>query len=177
MMTRRAVIACLLLSAVAVAQTSTAKPSTKKAETAAKSAPAKKMAWNPDDLQWGPPPPFLPPGAQLAVLQGDPSKNGPYTVRLKAPDGYKIPPHWHPTTENVSVISGTLKVGMGSKWDDSNPTVISTGGFGSIPPRMKHFAWTSGDTVIQIHGMGPLLLNYVNPADNPVQPKKPATGK
>src|SRR3954453_23559667 len=91
------------------------------------------------------------------------SKSGLYTVRLKLPDGYKFPPHWHPTTENVTVISGTLKVGMGAKWDDSNPTVINTGGFASMPARMKHFAWSAGETVIQIHGMGPLMVNYVNP--------------
>jgi hypothetical protein len=175
-MTKRIVISCLLLCAIAAGQASSAKKSTQSAAAKA-SAPAKKMVWNPDDMQWGPPPPFLPAGAQLAVLQGDPGKSGAYTVRLKMPDGYKIPPHWHPTTENVTVISGTLKVGMGAKWDESNPTVINTGGFGSIPPRMKHFAWSSGETVIQIHGPGPLMINYVNPADNPVQPKKPAKGK
>jgi quercetin dioxygenase-like cupin family protein len=170
-MTKRIVISCLLLCAIAVGQASSAKKTPKSADTKA-SAPAKKMVWNPDDIQWGPPPPFLPAGAQLAVLAGNPSKSGVYTVRVKMPDGYKIPPHWHPTTENVTVISGVLKVGMGAKWDESNPTIINTGGFGSIPPRMKHFAWSSGETVIQIHGTGPLMINYVNPADNPVQPKK-----
>jgi hypothetical protein len=176
-MTRRIVIACLLLCAFAVAQTSSAKPATKKAQAAAKSAPAKKLVWNPDEIQWGPAPPSLPPGAQLAVLEGDPSKPGLFTIRVKAPDGYKIQPHWHPTSENLTVISGTFNVGMGPKWDESKPTVLSTGAFASMPARMKHFAWTSGETVLQVHGNGPFVINYVNPADNPVQPKKPATGK
>jgi hypothetical protein len=179
MMTRRLGIACLLLSAFAVGQASTpsAKPSTKKSETAAKSAPAKKLVWNPDELQWGPAPPSLPAGAQVAVLEGDPSKPGPFTIRLKVPDGYKIQPHWHPTTERVTIISGTFNVGMGPKWDESKPTVLSTGGYATMPARMKHFAWASGETVVQVNGTGPFVINYVNPADNPVQPKKPATGK
>ncbi|MCU1287039.1 MAG: anti-ECFsigma factor, ChrR [Acidobacteriales bacterium] len=177
MFTRRIVIACLLLCSFALGQTAAAKKGTAKKSETSKAAPAKKMVWNPDELQWGAPPPFVPLGAQLAVLQGDPSKTGLYTVRLKVPDGYKIPPHWHPTAENVTVISGTLKVGMGAKWDETNATVINTGGFASVPARMKHFAWSAGETVIQIHGMGPLMINYVNPADNPVQPKKDATAK
>jgi hypothetical protein len=177
MMTRRMVIACLLLSAVVVAQTSNAKPSTKKAPAASKSVAAKKLAWNPDEVQWGPAPPFLPAGAQIAVLEGDPSKPGLFTIRLKVPDGYKVQPHWHPTTEDLTVISGTFNVGMGPKWDQSHPTSLSAGGFASMPARMKHFAWTSGETVVQVHGNGPFVINYVNPADNPVQPKKAATGK
>jgi hypothetical protein len=177
MMTRRMVIACLLLSAVAVAQTSNAKPSTKKAEVASKSTPAKKMAWNPDEIQWGPAPPSLPAGAQFAVLEGDPSKPGLFTIRMKVPDGYKVQPHWHPTTEDLTVISGTFNVGMGPKWDQSHPTSLSAGAFASMPARMKHFGWSSGETIVQVHGNGPFVINYVNPADNPVQPKKAATGK
>ncbi|MCU1311566.1 MAG: anti-ECFsigma factor, ChrR [Candidatus Angelobacter sp.] len=177
MMTKRIVMACLLLSAVAFAQTSNAKPSTKKAEATSKSAPAKKTAWNPDEIQWGPAPPSLPAGAQFAVLEGDPSKPGLFTIRLKAPDGYKVQPHWHATTEDLTVISGTFNVGMGPKWDQSHPTSLSAGGFASMPARMKHFAWTSGETVLQVHGNGPFVINYVNPADNPVQPKKTAPGK
>jgi hypothetical protein len=177
MMTKRIVISCLLLCAIAVGQASSAKKSSGKSAATKASASAKKMAWNPDEIQWGPAPPSLPAGAQLAVLEGDPSKPGLFTIRVKAPDGYKIQPHWHPTTENLTVISGTFNVGMGPKWDEANHTALGAGAFASMPARMKHFAWTSGETVLQVHGNGPFVIKYVNPADNPVQPKKAAKGK
>src|SRR5205085_9450881 len=139
------------------------KTSKSKSATAAAAQP---VVMNLDKMNWGPAPPELPPGAQLAVLEGDPSKSGsPYTVRLKMPDGYKIQPHWHPTLEHVSVLSGTLTVGMGAKWDDSNPTVLSSGGFAVMPAPMTHFAWTSGSTVLQPHGIAPFKIHYVNPHD------------
>jgi len=81
---------------------------------------AKHVITNPDQVKFGPPPPFLPRGAEIAVLSGDPSKaGGSYTIRAKMPDGYKIPAHWHPTDENVSVVQGTFFIGMGSKWDEA----------------------------------------------------------
>src|SRR5437879_7213440 len=118
-MIKRIVISSLLLCALAVGQTSTgkaaagAKKSGSAAAAEAKTATPKKAIWNPDEIQWGAPPPFLQPEAQFAVIEGDPSKAGVYTIRAKMPDGYKIQPHWHPTAENVTVLSGTLKVGMG----------------------------------------------------------------
>src|SRR6266852_4799154 len=111
-MIKKIVISCLLLCAVAVGQTSTGKAAgTKKTAgaSAAKAATPKKTIWNPDEIQWGAPPPFLEPGAQFAVLEGDPAQAGLYTIRAKLPDGYKIKPHWHPTAEHVTVLSGTLK--------------------------------------------------------------------
>jgi hypothetical protein len=116
---------------------------------------------------WGPAPPVFQAGAQMAVLQGNPMSAGPYTVRLKMPDGYKIMPHWHPTTENVTVISGTFHLGTGPTFDDSKGTDMPAGSFGFIGPHMQHFAWATGETIVQVHGMGPFKLTYVNPADDP----------
>jgi hypothetical protein len=121
----------------------------------------------PGDLKWGDAPPVFQPGAKMAVLQGDPSKTGEYTVRLKAGDGYKIAPHWHPTTENVTVISGTFNIGAGDKLDESKSTALAPGGFTSLPAKMHHWAWFKGETEVQVHGMGPFQLTYVNPADDP----------
>ena len=121
-----------------------------------------------DQVKFGPAPPFLPAGAQLAVLEGDPmAATGDYTVRLKMPDGYKIAPHTHPARENVSVISGTIKVGMGDQFEASKMMSFGAGSFAYMDPSMHHYAAASGETVIQIHGMSPLKINYINPADDP----------
>jgi hypothetical protein len=125
-------------------------------------------AFTPDQIKYGPPPPFLAPGSQLAVIEGNPmADSGDYTVRLKMPDGYKIAPHWHPKRENVTVISGNLKVGMGDKFDDAKMMAFPAGSFAYLDPEMHHYAMASGATEIQIHGMSPLAINYVNPADDP----------
>jgi anti-sigma factor ChrR (cupin superfamily) len=121
----------------------------------------------PNAIEWGAAPPQLPKGAQMAVLSGDPSRTGPYVVRAKMPGGYQIPAHSHPTTENVTVISGTLNIGMGDKLDKKHGQALKSGGFLSMPPKMNHYAWTSGATVIQVHGEGPFAIDYVNPADDP----------
>ncbi len=129
-------------------------------------------AFTPDQVKWGPAPPFLPAGAQLAVLEGDPmATSGDYTIRLKMPDGYKIAPHTHPLRENVTVISGTLKVGMGDQFDASKMMPFGAGSFAYMDPSMHHYAMASGETVIQIHGQSPVKLNYINPADDPT-PKR-----
>ena len=165
-MTRKIIISLMMMAAVAFGQTAA------KAKSASKpAAAAQPIVMNLDNMKWGPAPPELPPGAQLAVLEGDPSKTVPYTIRVKFPDGYKVQPHWHPVAERVTVLSGTLKVGMGAKWDTSNPTTLSSGGFAVMPARMKHFAWSVGDTVLQIHGTGPFKLIYVNPSDRPAAAK------
>jgi hypothetical protein len=129
-------------------------------------------AFTPDRVKWGPAPPFIPAGAQLAVLEGDPmAASGDYTIRLKMPDGYKIAPHTHPRRENVTVISGTLKVGMGDKFDDSKMMSFGAGSFAYLDPSMHHYAGASGETVIQIHGQSPVKFNYINPADDPGRKK------
>lgn len=112
-------------------------------------------------------PPSLPPGAQVAVLSGDPSKDGPYVIRAKLPAGYKIPAHTHPTDENVTVLSGTFHFGMGDKLDVKKAETLKTGGFFRAEKGMQHYAWASAPTVIQVHGMGPFAITYVNPADDP----------
>lgn len=125
-------------------------------------------AFTPDQIKWGPAPPFIPAGAQLAVIEGDPmAASGDFTIRLKMPDGYKVAPHTHPHRENVTVLSGTLKVGMGDKWDDSKMMNFGAGSFAYLDPSMHHYAGASGETVIQVHGMSPLQFNYINPADDP----------
>ncbi len=125
-------------------------------------------AFTPDQVKWGPAPPFIPAGAQLAVLEGDPmASSGDFTIRLKMPDGYKIAPHTHPHRENVTVLSGTLKVGMGDKFDDSKMMSFGAGSFAYLDPSVHHYAAASGETVIQIHGMSPAQFNYINPADDP----------
>jgi quercetin dioxygenase-like cupin family protein len=117
--------------------------------------------------KFGPAPEILPRGARLAVLEGDPTKAGTYTMRLSMPDGYTIPPHSHPSDEHVTVVKGTFLVGMGPKLDASRFTALPTGSFGMLPPGMQHYARARGETVIQLHGAGPWSLTYVNPADDP----------
>jgi quercetin dioxygenase-like cupin family protein len=116
---------------------------------------------------WGPVPPFFKAGAQFAVYQGDPSKDGVYTVRLKLPAGYVIPPHFHPTDEHVTVVSGHFMLGMGDKVDRANSQTLTAGGFITAPAQAHHWAMATDEVVVQVHGMGPFLITYVNPADDP----------
>ena len=109
----------------------------------------------------------LPPGAQWFVLSGDPSKAGPYTVRLRLPAGYQIPAHSHPTTEAVTVLSGKLLLGMGDKLDPKKGTVLTAGGYAEAPAKMNHYAVATSPSVIQVHGTGPFDITYVDKADDP----------
>jgi anti-sigma factor ChrR (cupin superfamily) len=120
-----------------------------------------------DGIKWGAAPPVLPKGAQFAVVAGDPSKDGPYVVRLKMPANYRIPAHNHPTAENVTVLSGKFHLGMGDKLDEARGQELTAGGFAEAPPRMNHFAWTTAETVVQVHGQGPFAITYVNASDDP----------
>jgi mannose-6-phosphate isomerase-like protein (cupin superfamily) len=129
-------------------------------------------AFTPDQVKWGPAPPFIPAGAQLAVIEGNPmGTSGDYTIRLKMPDGYKIAPHTHPLRENVTVISGTLQVGMGDQWDDSKTMDFGPGSFAYLDPSMHHYAGAKGETIVQIHGQAPVKFHYINPADDPSMKK------
>jgi mannose-6-phosphate isomerase-like protein (cupin superfamily) len=123
----------------------------------------------PDQITWGPAPALLPAGAKLAVLEGNPTEAGPFTMRLLMPAGYRIPPHSHPFVEHVTVLRGTFKVGMGEKFDTSKLAALPTGTFAALGPGVRHFAEAEGETVLQLHGIGPWSLNYVNPADDPRQ--------
>ena len=131
-------------------------------------SPAPHNAFTPDTVPYGPVPAFIPAGAQLAVVEGDPmASSGDYTIRLKMPDGYKIPPHWHPKRENVTVISGTLKFGMGNKFDESKMSPFPAGSFAYLDPDMHHYVMAKGETVVQVHGMSPVQFNYIDPKDDP----------
>jgi len=118
-------------------------------------------------FQWGPAPAVFPPGAEMAVLQGDPSTTAEFTVRLRLPNGYKLPPHTHPTTENVTVITGTFLAGMGGTFNEATMTRFGQGDFISVPDNHAHYAMARGQTIVQVHAMGPFALTYVNPADTP----------
>ena len=121
----------------------------------------------PDKLKWQAGPPSLPKGAQIAVLEGDPGKEGAFVFRVKVPDGYRIPPHTHPKMERVTVISGQFNIGMGEKFDEKALMPMPAGTYGFWEPEMAHFVQIKGETVAQFHGIGPWSIKYVNPADDP----------
>ena len=152
----------LLLAASVVAA-----PSLILAQAPADATPQHAIVVAPGSIAWGAAPAVLPSGAKAAVLEGDPAKPGAFTLRLWLPDGYTIPPHFHPVTEHVTVMQGAFLVGMGEQLDASKFTELPTGTFGAIPAGMKHFARAKGEVVIQLHGTGPWGLTYVNPADDP----------
>jgi len=135
----------------------------------AQGAPAAKAAS--PSLQWGPAPPVFPPGAKMAVVSGDPSKAGLFTVELSLPDGYRFPPHFHPTDEAVEVKQGTFLFAMGDKFDAAQLKGMSVGEKGSVPANSHHFAQAKGPTVVAVTAMGPFAMTYVNPADDPRRPK------
>jgi quercetin dioxygenase-like cupin family protein len=124
------------------------------------------------DLKWGDAPPALPVGAKAAILQGDPGKEGNFTVRLKMPSGYKVPPHTHPTAEAITVLSGDFAMGTGPKFDEAAAHSMAAGGFAVMPPGTQHYAWCKAECVIQVNSTGPFVVNYVNPADDPRGAKK-----
>ena len=118
-------------------------------------------------LSWGPAPAVFPQGAKMAVVSGDPSKAAPFTVELSFPDGYKIPPHFHPTAESVTVKKGTFLVGMGDSLDLSKTKTMKPGDKGEIPAEHHHYAAAKGATVVSVTSKGPFAMTYVNPADDP----------
>ena len=124
------------------------------------------------DLKWNDGPAALPAGAKIAVLQGDPKAAGLFTVRLKFPTGFKVPPHTHPTAEHVTLLSGTLALGSGPKFDEAAAHEMTAGSFSVMPAGMEHFALCKSECVIQVHAMGPFEVKYVNPADDPRGAKK-----
>jgi hypothetical protein len=173
-MNKHLFVSVVVLCCLAVAQDSAKTASPAAGKTASKpTAAPRKNAFTPDQIQYGPPPAFVAPGATLAVIEGNPmAATGDYVVRLKIPDGYKVAPHWHPKRENVTVISGTLKVGMGDKFDETKMMSFAAGSFAYLDPSMHHYAMGSGETVLQINGTAPFKINYVDPNDDPSK-KKP----
>lgn len=124
---------------------------------------------SPEDIEWGPAPASIPPGAEATVLYGDPSKEGLFALRLKMPAGYHIPPHTHPKPEVVTVISGTFRLGMGETASKEQGQALPTGSFFALEPDMVHYAFADEETVVQLNSIGPWALTYVNPADDPRQ--------
>lgn len=157
-----AALAAVALTACSKDATSTNSPRTPLLSLLATAEPG-------DGIQWGPAPPIFPKGAEMAVLQGDPSKADEFTVRLRLPNGYKIPPHTHPTAENVTVLKGTFLAGMGEQFVESNMKAFGRDGFASIPANHAHYAMARGQTIVQVHAIGPFQLTYVNPADDPTK--------
>jgi hypothetical protein len=131
-----------------------------------KSTAKQAVSLNEDELKWGDAPPVLPRGAKLAVLHGDPSKKGPFTIRLKMPDGYKIPAHWHTQEENLTIVSGTFVLQMGDA-KDPQAHVLMQGGYHFLPAKAHHAALANGEAVVQVSGPGPFDIHYLNPADDP----------
>ena len=120
----------------------------------------------PNDLKWvdvG----SLPPGAKVAVIEGDPGKEGLVTFRVKLPPNFTIPPHYHGTVERSTILSGTLNIGMGEKFDAQKTTAMVPGTVLLMPPKMPHFAWTKEEVVFQLNVMGPWTVTYINPTDDP----------
>jgi len=120
----------------------------------------------PDDLKWADIP-SLPPGAKIAVIEGPMNEAVPFTFRLKFPANYEIPAHWHPAVEHVTVISGAFNMGTGEKLDKSNSKSLAAGSVAIMQPKTPHFGWTTAETIVQVHGVGPWGVTYVNPADDP----------
>lgn len=128
--------------------------------------PPNHLMVTPTELRWADVP-SLPSGAKIAVIEGPMNEAVPFTVRIKLPANYEIPAHWHPGIEHVTVISGTFNMGTGDKLDKSKSHPLTVGSVAIMQPKTTHFAWTKDETVVQIHGMGPWAINYVNPADDP----------
>ena len=117
-----------------------------------------------DAIQWKP----LRPGAEIAVVSGDPDKEGsPFVLRFRYRGKARIPPHWHPIDEHLTVLSGTFRLGMGTSGDERATTALTAGAYALVAAKMAHYGWTDGETMIQVHGIGPFAINYVNPADDP----------
>ena len=164
----------VLVAAAAIAAGTAGAQTAQKAKPAAKpaAAPPKHVMVAPSDVKWGPGPPSLPAGAQMAVLDGDPAMAGkPFVIRAKLPDGYRVPPHWHPADENVVVLSGSFSAGVGDKFDEGSMMALAPGGYAKMPKMMHHYAMAKGETVIQVHGTGPFAVTYVNPTDDPRKKK------
>lgn len=151
-----ALTACAATPPAPIAQTAPAAP-----------APVVNVMVSPKDIKWAPAPPMVPPGAQIVVLYGDPGKPAAFVARLKMPKGYVIPPHRHPDTEVVTVISGTLRVGQGETVDRAKARLLGAGSLLVLSSSTPHFAIAETETVIQIASTGPFDVIYVNPTDDP----------
>lgn len=171
MKTALTVTAAFLVSIAAYAAEPAATPvpaATMTTEKAVGATVEQHILVKPADVKWGAGPATLPAGAKFAVIEGDPkAPNALFTIRISVPDGYKIAPHFHPADEHVTVITGTFNMGMGDAFDKKTTTALPAGSFAVMPKGEHHFAFAKGATVVQVHGVGPWGINYVNSADDP----------
>lgn len=152
-------ILLLLVVPMCLAQTSA------QSKTAAHAEMGHKMI-TPDKIVWTEPP-TLPPGFKMAVIDGDPKTEGaPFTIRIRGID-VRVPPHWHPADEHLTIIQGTFLLGTGEKFDKAALQALTAGSYGFMPKEVRHFGQLKGDTIVQVHGIGPFKVIYVNPADDP----------
>jgi quercetin dioxygenase-like cupin family protein len=152
-------LTALLVPALAVAQG--------EAPVIRDEGPDEHLLYHAADVEWRDGPGSFEPGAQFAVLEGEPGAPGVFTMRIRMPDGFRINPHWHPNPERVTVVSGTFRLGSGDVVDPAATTSMGPGSYTSMPPGMRHFAIAEGETVIQLTSTGPWVINYVNPKDDP----------
>lgn len=163
-----AVTAVALASSEAAAQARPATPATAAQPAhAAHTAATAHVTVNASELTWGNGPASLPPGARAIAIEGNPAEAGPFTLRLLLPDDYQIAPHSHPGIEHVTVLSGSFFIGTGTTPEFKQMKELRAGGFMVMPPNTVHYARARGETVLQLHGIGPWAVNYVNPADDP----------
>ena len=167
-----AVVAATSLMVVAADKSEKTSKASSKSSAAATATKSEHKIVTLSDVQWGDAPASLPPGAKMAVLDGDPGKAGSFTIWLKAPAGYRVPPHTHPTTERVTGISGNGRLGMGEKFDETAAKDVTPGTFVVLPAEMAHFAYFPQESVIQVQSEGPFQIKYINPSDDPRGPKK-----
>jgi hypothetical protein len=173
MKTNTTLILAALAAAPLLASADTPKAGAKTDAKADAKAPAAGHAmYTPADIKWADAPPVLPAGAKIAVLAGDPFKAGYYSLRLKLPGNYKIMPHTHPIEEYVTVLSGDFSAGMGDKVDPKAVKSFPAGSFMTMPANMAHYVVLKGETTVEISGIGPFAMTYVNPADDPSKAAK-----
>lgn len=158
----------LTLASLCMAQTGQEK---KKTASVSAEKPAAHTVVAPEAINWLP---FVLPGTEIAVLSGDPAKPGPFVIRIKLHAELKVPPHWHPTDEHITIITGKAVVGMGEKFDLASGQEIAAGSYALLPKKMAHFIYAKEETITQVHGIGPFKVIWVNPADDPT---KKAGGK
>jgi hypothetical protein len=149
-----------------------ASPLAAKHKGAAKPAAAAKA---PAELKWGPAPPALPAGAQLAVVKGDPMKAGPFTIHLKMPANYSVPPHWHPSDEKVTLVSGKLAYGMSDRMERLSATPLAVGGTVTMKAKEHHWVMTADGAEVEVSATGPFVINYVDPNADPRKAAPAAT--
>ena len=151
----------LLLTLTALLAASPAQAKTHKA------APAKHKAAAPAELKWMAGPPSLPAGAQMAVVSGDPGKAGKFTIQLKMPSNYSVPPHWHPTDEKVTLVSGKLVYGMSDQLSRTSGDALAEGASVTMKAKQHHWVFTGDGATVEVSAMGPFKITYVNPKDDP----------